>query len=298
MKPIQRNVLIVAVLILIGGGYVFARQRMNRGMPIQSHHSYSMKPVSNNKLLIPGQPGTYAFTIIDDQGIILKDFATVHEKLMHFIVVRKDLQQFQHIHPDFDQATGTFTQKDMVIPTDGEYRLFADFTPAGSQMGSNGMQLGATEYQDVTVGDMAKYSPQPIGSTEATKTFGEYAVSLTPSTARTGSEVNLAFKLTRNGTPVTDLQDYLGALGHAVILSEGDLQFIHGHPTETDLAKQTGTVDFIVNFPEAKKYKVFTQFQRDGKVFTTDFVIDVQQGSGSATPSNAMDSSGSMHMTH
>jgi hypothetical protein len=296
MKPIQRNVMIIAVLLLIGGGYAFARQRMNTGMPIQSHRSYTMKPAGSNRPLVPGQPGTYAFSIVDEQGKTLKDFATVHEKLMHFIVVRKDLQQFQHIHPDFNPATGTFTQKNLVIPTDGDYRLFADFTPANAQMGSGGMALGVTEFQDVAVGDMAKYVPQPIGGTESSKVFGEYAVSLasSPTPAKTGSDVDLAFKLTRNGSPVTDLQDYLGALGHSVILSEGDLQFIHGHPTETDLTKQTGIVDFMVNFPEAKKYKVFTQFQRDGKVFTTDFVIEVQQ-EGAASSGAMMDGSHSMH---
>jgi hypothetical protein len=296
MKPIQRNILIVLALLLIGGVYAFARQRISTTTgPIQSHRSYSMKPASSNTALKPGKSGTYAFSIVDEQGNTLKDFATVHEKQMHFIVVRKDLQEFQHIHPDYNAVAGTFTQKNLVISTDGEYRLFADFTPANSQMGPDGMPLGATSYQDVAVGDMAKYAPQPIGDTTSSKTFGEYAVSLalTPTPPKTGTEEDLAFKLTRNGSPVTDLQNYLGALGHSVILSEGDLQFIHGHPTQADISKQTGTVDFMVNFPEAKKYKVFTQFQRDGKVFTTDFVVDVRQGS--ETDSGAMMMDHSVH---
>ena len=37
----------------------------------------------------------------------------------------------------------------------------------------------------------------------------------------------------------------------------------------------------MVDFPEAGKYKVFTQFQRAGKVFTTDFVVTVAQGTSS-----------------
>jgi hypothetical protein len=259
MKPIQRNILIVLALLLIGGVYAFARQRISTTTgPIQSHRSYSMKPASSNTALKPGK-------------------------------------EFQHIHPDYNAVAGTFTQKNLVISTDGEYRLFADFTPANSQMGPDGMPLGATSYQDVAVGDMAKYAPQPIGDTTSSKTFGEYAVSLalTPTPPKTGTEEDLAFKLTRNGSPVTDLQNYLGALGHSVILSEGDLQFIHGHPTQADISKQTGTVDFMVNFPEAKKYKVFTQFQRDGKVFTTDFVVDVRQGS--ETDSGAMMMDHSVH---
>jgi hypothetical protein len=292
MKSVHRNILIIVVLLIIGM-YAFAKQRTSTTGPIQSHRTYSMISVDSNPALKPGQSGIYAFSIVDEQGVTLKDFATVHEKQMHFIIVRKDLQQFQHIHPGYNPTTGVFTQKYMVIPTDGEYRLFADFTPSNAQMGPDSMPLGVTDYQDVTVGDMTKYIPQPIGGTETSKTFGEYGVStaLNPAPPKTSTEEDLAFKLTRNGTSVTDLQDYLGALGHSVILSEGNLQFIHAHPTETDLAKQTGTVDFIANFPEAKKYKVFTQFQRDGKVFTTDFVVDVQQGTTQSSSLVMMDHS-------
>jgi hypothetical protein len=120
VKTTQRNILIGVALLLIGGVYVFAKQRTSTSGPIQSHRTYSMKPASSNNALKPGQLGTYAFSIIDEQGNTLKDFATVHEKQMHFIVVRKDLQQFQHIHPDFDASTGTFTQKDLILPTDGD----------------------------------------------------------------------------------------------------------------------------------------------------------------------------------
>jgi uncharacterized protein YxeA len=93
MKPIQRNILIVIALLLIGGVYAVTKQRMSTATgPIQSHRSYSMKSASSNTDLQPGQSGTYAFSVVDEQGNTLKDFATVHEKQMHFIVVRKDLQ--------------------------------------------------------------------------------------------------------------------------------------------------------------------------------------------------------------
>ena len=58
----------------------------------------------------------------------------VHEKIMHFIVIRKDLANFQHVHPDFNSSTGEFTLSNLTLPSDGEYRLFADFTPTASQM--------------------------------------------------------------------------------------------------------------------------------------------------------------------
>lgn len=89
------------------------------------------------------------------------------------------------------------------------------------------------------------------------------------------------FFLSENGNPVIDLEPYLGAFGHSVILREGSLDFIHAHPLENMSSSQTGNVDFMVNFPEAGRYKLFTQFQRNGKVITSDFVVTVAKGAGS-----------------
>lgn len=68
-------------------------------------------------------------------------------------------------------------------------------------------------------------------------------------------------------------------LGHSVILREGTLDFVHAHPVETKI--QNGAVNFNVNFSEAGKYKIVTQFQREGRVYTTDFVATVVQGASS-----------------
>jgi len=38
---------------------------------------------------------------------------------MHIIVVRKDLANFQHVHPKYDPATGKFTFTDLMFPSDG-----------------------------------------------------------------------------------------------------------------------------------------------------------------------------------
>ena len=93
----------------------------------------------------------------------------------------------------------------------------------------------------------------------------------------------LMFDLNRNGAPVTNLQNYLGALGHSVILREGTLAFIHAHPME-DHGEQTGEMGFMVEFPEAGKYKVFMQFQHESKIITSNFVVNVAKGSGMPMP--------------
>jgi hypothetical protein len=223
-------------------------------------------------------PIAYSFKIIDDQGNTLKDFQMEHEKLLHLIVVRKDLNEFQHVHPTLDATTGVFTLSDLVFPSSGAYRIFADFTPASAQMDTNGQPMNVVSSEDIAVS--GAYAPQPIGTTETTKIFEGYTVTLAtdPKAPLSGTDM-LMFTISKNGKPVTDLQDYLGALGHSVILKESTLDYIHTHAVETPTSNQNGTIMFHVEFPSAGNYKVFMQFQDQGKVITTDFVVPVKQGS-------------------
>ncbi|MBI4836595.1 MAG: hypothetical protein HY817_05030 [Candidatus Abawacabacteria bacterium] len=245
--------------------------------PIQSHRSYCLQSDAKGKVYTANQASSYTFAIRDDQGTVVKDFAITHTKPMHVIVVRKDLNYFQHLHPEFNQSTGTFTLSNLAFPTEGQYRIFADFAVTGGQMDPMNMPLGITSFEDVQVGN--NYHPQAIGAEEKVKTFEGYQVSLDTGTPlQSSKEAKLAFDLKQNGKSVTDLQEYLGALGHTVILREGTLDFIHAHPVESINQQQSGKVNFMVHFPEAGKYKIFTQFQRAGKVVTTDFVVSVAQG--------------------
>ncbi len=250
--------------------------------PIQSHRSYCVKSNSDTVTFTPNTPTAFTFSIIDDEGNTLKAFDTVHEKTMHFIAVRKDLANFQHVHPEFNSATGEFTLSNLTLPTDGEYRLFADFTPTASQMNPNGNKLPVTTSQDVRVGNLANYKPQPIGSTEKSKTIDGYQITLIPNAVSvvSGSEIGFDFEIKKDDKLVTNLEKYLGALGHTVVLRESDLQFIHAHALQKPTDPQTGKVNFAITFPEAGNYKLFSQFQHEGKIITSNFVVNVLEGQG------------------
>lgn len=244
----------------------------------QSHRSYCVKTISKQAYR-PGHPASFAFSIVDDRGQTLKDFAVVHEKIMHMIVVRKDLAEFQHLHPSFNESTGVFTQYELNLPSDGEYRVFADFTPK-----DNFQNLPVTSYEDLKVGDPSKYTPQSIGGADNMRAFDGYDFQFsTASPPATQTVTTARFTLTKGGKAVTDLENYLGALGHTVVLREGDLQFIHAHPTEVAGKPQDGTVEFSITFPEAGNYKLFSQFQHQGRVVTSNFVVPVTAGGPGGT---------------
>ncbi len=55
----------------------------------------------------------------------MRDFEVEHEKRMHLIVVRRDGNGFQHLHPELG-ADGVWRVR-LTLPDAGAYRVFADF---------------------------------------------------------------------------------------------------------------------------------------------------------------------------
>jgi len=204
--------------------------------------------------------------IADKDGNPINDFEINHEKLLHLIIVNHDLSFFNHIHPEF-KGEGKFTIETS-FPTGGEYKVFADFIPKG---GSN-----------TTLSEWVKVEGKE-GAHEAVKADAKLVkvvdgkeVELTLNSMNAKDEVTLTFNIldaqTKEG--ISNLEPYLGAVGHVVILSDDAEQYIHVHPIDE---KATGPkAQFATSFPESGTYKIWGQFQHQGKVFTVPFVVEIK----------------------
>ena len=92
-----------------------------------------------------------------------------------------------------------------------------------------------------------------------------------------GKEGRLTFTVTdaKTGAPVTDLEPYLGAPAHMLIVRRDLSDAVHEHPEE-QLAGGP-TVSFHPVIPAAGDYKLWIQFQRQGRVFTFPFEVRAGQ---------------------
>lgn len=208
------------------------------------------------------------FRILQGAGTPVTQYLENHEKLLHLIVVRNDLTGFQHVHPTLE-SDGTWG-----IPVDfsraGDYRVFADFAPAGGPA----LTLGA----NVHVG--GEYDPQPLPAVATTSVVDGYTVTLTGS-AKAREPSMLTLSVSRGGKPVTDLQPYLGAYGHLVALRAADLAYLHVHPMGEpgDGVTAAGPkIGFHLTFPSAGDYRLFLDFQHAGVVRTAGFTVSVGDG--------------------
>ncbi|GIP37848.1 hypothetical protein J31TS4_11280 [Paenibacillus sp. J31TS4] len=195
----------------------------------------------------------------------VEKFDITHEQKQHLIIVSKDLSQFRHVHPD-DRGGGVFEWTERFL-AGGEYKLFADFVPSG------GSAVTLTKWVNVA-GEAAKPVPiQPDAS--LTKSVGGKEIALAFDRLVPNQEVTLTFTIRDDRTkkPVTNLQPYLGAVGHVVILSEDAEQYLHVHPMEE---RATGPdARFQTSFPHSGIYKIWGQFKHEDKVITVPFVVKV-----------------------
>jgi hypothetical protein len=197
-----------------------------------------------------------AFRIADRRGRTVRRFDVEHTKRIHLIVVRRDMTGFQHLHPT-QETDGTWSVP-VTLRDAGSYRVLADFSVGGK---------AHTLADDVAVDGSvrSKALPRPARSV----TVDGLQVRLTGGATKAGAETEMAFEVTRNGRPVA-VEDYLGAKGHLVALRQGDLAFLHVHPDENRLK-------FMATFPTAGRYRLFLQFQTEGRVHTAAFTREVSR---------------------
>jgi hypothetical protein len=79
-----------------------------------------------------------------------------------------------------------------------------------------------------------------------------YEVELNAGSLTGGAASSLTYRIAQKGQEVEDLEPYLGALGHLVALREGDLAFLHVHPTGGAGAR----IMFHAVFPSIGLYKL------------------------------------------
>jgi hypothetical protein len=206
-------------------------------------------------------------------GNIIKNFETIHDKLMHLIIIsEEDLSYFEHVHPTLDSNHGMFSINH-TFPESGNYKIWIDFKP------KDGIQT-LVAFKLNVIGNPIHKSITLRNDRQFTKIVdSKYQITLKLPTKeiKANDDVDITFSIANiDGSPITDLQPLMSAGGHTVIISSNAQEFLHVHPSQEVPTNWKGGPDiqFKANFPLAGLYKVWGQFQHENKTITADFIIE------------------------
>lgn len=191
------------------------------------------------------------------------DFDVQHERLMHLFIVSDDLRFFAHEHPE-RVGPGAF-RLTFRFPAGGRYRVYADVAPkdAGAQVLTGEVLVSGLVVRDAP--------PAPAPRSAVSLALPEAGVPA----GRTTTVV--ATVTDPNGAPARDLEPWLGAMGHLLLVSRDGSSFAHAHPDDRIRGVgENGAIPFLVRLPTPGVYKGWLQVQRGGRIDTMELEIEAK----------------------
>ncbi|HEY7010489.1 MAG TPA: heavy metal translocating P-type ATPase [Jatrophihabitantaceae bacterium] len=212
-------------------------------------------------------------------GRPISDLGRTHSVYMHLIATRADLATFAHVHP---APTGTAGELavEMTFPSAGEYVLNTEFRRQGDMADIHDRQV-------VTIAGVAPASRPVLPGPRALTVDGVHVTLRGAAHVDTTSDLTFHFTDARTGQPVHDLQPYLAAAGHVVIMRSDGRTFAHEHADVRDSSDHPvfalpGTtfgpnLPVHAHFDTAGTYRLWGQFRlHTGQVITVPFTVAVR----------------------
>ncbi|MDZ4824598.1 MAG: heavy metal-binding domain-containing protein [Flavobacteriales bacterium] len=253
---------------------------------------YFIRFASNPAEVEAGKAGKITLTPkikTDESKLVILD--VMHEKKMHLIVVSKDLSEFHHVHP-VEQTDGSFelllldagtpfskgdNANELKLEHGGDYHFYVDYVPYGS--------THRTEKIDVTVA--GKSLPAKTFGTEKLKTtVNGYEVELEPEGGlfynQGETHINVIIKKGGKEIPDSQLDSYLSAKAHVVMIETTDKTYMHIHPES-----ENNRVHLHADFGKEGIHRAWVQFMHKGKLHVADFLVKVSNALSPAPPKTA-----------
>ncbi|HEY1867796.1 MAG TPA: hypothetical protein VGG70_05820 [Candidatus Cybelea sp.] len=229
-----------------------------------------------------GLSGTLNIRQFTADGKPILDYDVDMERVMHMIVVRDDFATFDHLHPNFDTATGTFSQGFTREPNH-RYYVYADSAP-------HGLPQQVFRFTLDSAGPDADSRPS-LAPSDSTARAESYSITLSETTLAAGQAENLNLTILANSQPARDLAPYLGAAAHLVFINTSTLAYVHLHPTLRGTNDESASMASGMNMAMATEgkagpfmamavpalpagtYKLWVQFLGNGKLYTVPFTL-------------------------
>ena len=214
-----------------------------------------------------GEPAVLRIALRDPKGAPVVDLERVHERVLRLFVTSTDLSWFASADPTA-QSDGSFSVP-ITFPAGGRYTLFHEFTPARV-----GRQVVAVDLD--VVGAPAASVPLVPDASRVADVDGLAITFDTGGPLVARRESRLTFALAQAGRPVRDVEPFLGARAHLVLISEDRKHLVPNRLIAETPDAAAESFSFGCRFPAAGTYKARAEFRRQGRLVTASFVLHVQ----------------------
>lgn len=258
----------IAVAAIATGAFIWLKRdaTISGGTTVTDHsmHSETLGTVGIDIDMVDslksGEPQTVTFKLSNGAQILKRsDLTETHEKLLHFVVVDAGLTDFNHLHPTLADD-GLWTQS-VTFQHGGQYLMFAEGQAKGGSFAAR---------REVKVAGTPRQDNAAFAVSLNSKADASEAKILNPDALMTEMDSSVRVQV----TPAEGWQPYLGAPGHLILIDKDGQEFVHAHPTKME----GGVAEFHATFKKSGPYRAWAQFQRDGRVLTFPFTIEVIAG--------------------
>ncbi|TSC68220.1 MAG: hypothetical protein G01um101466_515, partial [Parcubacteria group bacterium Gr01-1014_66] len=218
-----------------------------------------------------------------------------HEKYMHVIAVRNDLEEFFHIHPNPVEGDPMFLSIEYNFSRPGTYKIWSEIKKDGV--------VHVFGHEPITIEGEGERSKKDVFFARS-RIVDDYQITLDYAEPLVkGRDADFVFDIHDLTGGEIEVEPYLGADMHLTIIKDDWKQFIHTHPEgrehhealriipfafahgdeDTQATGEDRKIKFHVTLPEAGLYKAFAQFRPRGiqlhpdEAITTSFWIRVEE---------------------
>lgn len=224
-----------------------------------------------------GRQVQVAFTLATHAGKAIgpADLLNVHTELLHLMIVDPQLMDYHHVHPRPGREPGQWTFS-FTPRYGGEYRFFADFTPAATGLG-----LYASAKINVAGDPPAAETIVRAHAPAWTNTLDGIVFSLQPADGaiRAGQEAVMTLTMSRPDGGEVPLEPVMDAFAHVVVFDRERTGFAHMHPQEIDLTtppdRHRPTLTFRIVIPAPGDYVAWAQVNHAGTELYVPFWFKV-----------------------
>jgi len=212
------------------------------------------------------------------------DLLVAHTEKLHLLIFDPELRDYQHVHPVPGEKPGdwvfTFTPH-----RTGNYRVFADFTPAATGRGlyaSADLEVAARKEKSTTAEPDLEVGEKTVGQSEVVQDGIVFRLNPAALPLKARAMSDFEFSVQRQDGSAVQLQPVMDAYAHLVAIDRDRSGFAHLHPAQ--LVPSDGKtaayskLQFKVLIPKAGRYVIWSQVRVDGREYYAPFWFEVEKG--------------------